>query len=113
MTLPMRSVFAVVGLGISMWLFGCTAKQTVRPNDQERRGPGGTCYWSVKEGGPECSVVISGDTRKRTLGGDIEETEGHGEFQWKCGERQMVCGGMVECTCPFALDAGTKGPLPR
>jgi hypothetical protein len=109
MTLPMRSVFAVVGLGVSMWL-GCAAKQTVRPDEQENNGPGGTCYWSIKEGGAECTVVLSSHTRERVLDGDIEETEGHGEFQWKCGEKQRVCGGMVECTCPFGADGGTLMP---
>jgi hypothetical protein len=107
----MREILVVVGLAI----VGCASTRAVCPSetDGNRKSPaveasqgiGGSCHWSIKEGAKECIVEISSETRRRASDGLVHTTEGYGEFTWSCGEKDLVCGDHIECTCPFSATA--------
>lgn len=104
----MRRVLLLLSL-VSM---ACATMRSVKQDSDERPEiPGGTCFWSVHEGGSECEVEIGTESRERVAGtsDDILGTEGYGKKKWNCGEKRVVCGTEVECTCPFPVKGRDGG----
>jgi len=98
-------------------LLGCAGMMTnsVRPPPSDgsaepgSESPGGECFWSMKEGDNHCVVVIGTDTRTRDANQELIGKEGYGQFDWRCGERQEVCGLEVECTCRASRHSADGG----
>ena len=98
--------------GLLLLYLGCTSRAVVKDSaDEKPETPGGTCFWSVREGGAECEVETAIESRRRIAGtfDDIRGVEGYGKKKWKCGEKREVCGTEVECTCPFPVTAPDGG----
>lgn len=98
------AVFAV-----ALSLASCAAtKSTTLNMSGEAETPGGECAWSIAEGGTECVVEVSSESRTRSPNNTnvIEGKQGYGKTPWKCGEKRVICGTEVECTCPFPSRSG-------
>ncbi len=108
----------------SAWLcLAMACASTGRPADSASHPPdtpGGECSWSVREGGAECAVFYGGEVRSRkpgtTGGADVQVVYFDWFGKWKCGEKRQVCGGTVECTCPYPVSSdgerSSRGSVP-
>lgn len=99
---------------VTLVAVACASKGTVKQDSDERPEiPGGNCFWSIHEGGSECTVESGIESRTRIVadGGDLDihGVEGYGKKKWKCGESREICGTTVECTCPFPSAGADSG----